>query len=697
MVNTLYLITKQRIFLATKIILVGCLYSGNMSAEETSEDSMGREPVVVTATRTETPVSEVTRSVTVITHEEIQQQSGISRNLGDILGKTVPGLGPTTEALSNFGQTLRGRDFLVLIDGIPQSTALRSSSRDLNTIDVDAIERIEVVRGGTAAYGFGAAGGLIHIITKHASKKNLEGFSKAGMRFSTERFDNSIQWETTHRVSGTRNNFDYLVSGTYGERGGSFDSSGDRLLPDPLGVQGGLDDTDRYNILGKFGYNFDDNRQRVQFSVDRFSVKQDTNYTFGLGGDPVNGIKTPAIRGNVNTLNPGTENTIVGVDYTHRNLFGSRVALKGYYGDLKAINGKFPGFAQTDIRTEKFGSRLTIDTPLNVMDYDFSVIWGVDYLRDVAGQRGLDGPTVVPRMEQDAVAGFMELELPVSTYGLVRGGFRHEEISVNIDDIVNRGGTFVQSGKLKYGKTLFNASAVAYLTEGLEAFGSFHQSFSVADIGRAIRDANDTIISASQLASSAQSVDSYEIGLRGKKGRAQATVAGFYSKSNNGTTFTSDLSILKAPERIWGVESTMSFRIDSQWNTGGTVSWAEGEVDLDGDGRYDEDLPSTRISPVKLSGFLEYSPRSWWHNRLQALHVSNRNSNSTQFGGATVKDYTIVDLTSRLAVGPGHLTIAFKNLLNADYFPLVSQASASPYAFVKGPGRIVGFTYAFNW
>ncbi len=697
MVNTLYLKSRLRISLAAKLILVSCIFSSGILAEETSEGTMGREPVVVTATRTETPVSEVTRSVTVITHEEIQQQVGLSRNLGDILGKTVPGLGPTTEALSTFGQTLRGRDFLVLIDGIPQSTALRSSSRDLNTIDVDAIERIEVVRGGTAAYGFGAAGGLIHIITKHASKKKLDGFSKAGMRFSTEHFDNSIQWETTHRVSGTRNNFDYLVSGTYGERGGSFGSSGDRILPDPLGVQGGLDDTDRYNILGKFGYNFDNNQQRVQFTVDRFSVKQDTNFTFGRGGDPANGIKTPAVRGDINTLNPGTENTIVGADYTHRNFFGSRVAVKGYYGDLKAINGKFPGFAQTDIRTEKFGSRLTIDTPLNVMNYDFSVIWGVDYLNDKAVQQGLDGPTVVPHMEQDAIAGFMELELPLSTFGLVRGGFRHEEISVDIDDIVNRGGTFVQSGKLKYGKTLFNASAVFYLTEELEAFGSFHQSFSVADIGRAIRDANDTIVSASQLQSAAQSVDSYEVGLRGRRGRAQASVAGFYSDSNNGTTFTRDLSIVKRPERIWGVESAMSFRFNEKWNTGGTVSWAEGEVDLDGDGDYDEDLPSTRISPLKLSGFVEYSPKTWWHNRLQALHVGDRNSNSTQFGGGRVNDYTIVDLTSRLAVGPGHLTIAIKNLLNADYFPLVSQASASPFAFVKGPGRIVGFTYALNW
>lgn len=692
----LYLIHQRRAILATHLSFIGCLLPSYILAQNASDGSVSMEPVVVTATRTETSVSEMTRSVTVITHEEIQQQSGLSRNLGEVLAKTVPGLGPGTEALSTFGQTLRGRDYLVLIDGIPQSTALRSSSRDLNTIDVDAIERIEVVRGGTAVYGFGAAGGLIHIITKNPSKKLLDGHSKAGMRFSTQHFDDSIRWETTHRISGTRDNVDYLLSGTYGQSGGFFDSGGHRIAPDPIGVQGGLADTNNYNILGKLGYNFDNNRQRVQVTVDHFNIKQDTKYTFGLG-DPAKGIRTPAVRGRTNVFDPGTENTIVGLDYINRDFFGSRVALKGYYGDLTARFAKFPGFAQTEVQTEKFGSRLTIDTPLKIKNYDFSLVWGVDYLRDKAVQKGLDGPTVVPYMKQDAFAGFMELELPLSTIGLVRGGFRHEDITVDVSDIVNRGGSFVESGKLNYGKTLFNGSAVFYLTDFLDLFSSFNQSFSVADIGRAIRDANASITSASQLESEAQKVDSYEVGLRANKGPVQASVAGFYSSSNNGTTFNRDLSIVKQPERIWGVEGALSYRFNKQWNTGGTVSWAEGEVDLDDNGSFEEDLPSTRISPVKLSGFLEYSPKTWWHNRVQVLYVGDRSSNSTQFGGADVNDYTIVDLTTRVAVGPGHLTVAVNNLLNENYFTLVSQASASPFGFAKGPGRIVGINYAFNW
>ncbi|WP_276321935.1 TonB-dependent receptor [Nitrosococcus wardiae] len=687
---------KWRVLRNINFLFVGCALPGSVLAQNISDESVGLEPVVVTATRTETPISELTRSVTVISEQEIQQQASLDRNLGDVLAKTVPGLGPSTEAISTFGQTLRGRDYLVLIDGIPQSTPLRSTSRDLNTIDVDAIERIEVIRGGTAAYGFGAAGGLINIITKKPSKEPLAGYSQAGVRLSTEHLDDSVGWETTQRISGTRQNIDYLVSGTFAQRGGFFDADGDRIPPDPIGVQGGLADTDSYNILGKLGFNFDDDRQRLQVTVDHFNIEQDTDFTFGLG-DPERGIKTPAVPGSFNVADPGTENTLVSMDYINRDLAGSHVDIKAYYGDLTARFAKFPGFAQTEIQSEKYGTRLTIDTPLNLRDYYFGVIWGIDYLQDETVQAGIDGPTIVPNMQQEAIAGFLELELPLSDIGLLRGGFRHEQISVDIDDIVNRGGTFIQGGTLDYGKTLFNASAVFYLTDYLEVFGSFSQSFSVADIGRAIRDANPSITSAGQLESEAQEVDNYEIGLRGGKGPLQASVAGFYSESDNGTTFDRDLNIVKQPERIWGVEGALAYRFNPQWNTGGTVSWAEGEVDLDDDGDFEEDLPSTRISPVKLTGFVEYSPQPWWDNRLQVLYIGDRSPDSTQFGGGDVETYTIVDLTSRFAVGPGYLSVAVENLLNEDYFTLISQASQTPYGFAKAPGRTVAVSYALSW
>jgi hypothetical protein len=62
--------------------------------------------ITVTATRTEEEPQDVPRSVTVINREQVEQQTRLSRDVGEILGKLVPGLSPPTQSSSSFGQTL---------------------------------------------------------------------------------------------------------------------------------------------------------------------------------------------------------------------------------------------------------------------------------------------------------------------------------------------------------------------------------------------------------------------------------------------------------------------------------------------------------------------------------------------------------------------------------------------------------------
>ena len=139
--------------------------------------------LVVSATRREESIAAIPGSVTVLEQEEIAAQASTSNDLGDILGKLVPGMAPSAETLSNFGQPLRGRNISVLIDGVPQSTPLRNILRDLRTIDPSAVERIEIIRGATAIYGYGATGGIVNIITKKPTKKPTLT-TQVGGRFS---------------------------------------------------------------------------------------------------------------------------------------------------------------------------------------------------------------------------------------------------------------------------------------------------------------------------------------------------------------------------------------------------------------------------------------------------------------------------------------------------------------------------------
>ncbi len=63
-------------------------------------------------------------------------------------------------------ETFRGRDLLVMIDGVPMNTPLRDVSRILPMIDLNTVERIEVVAGASSLYGSGATGGTVNFITR---------------------------------------------------------------------------------------------------------------------------------------------------------------------------------------------------------------------------------------------------------------------------------------------------------------------------------------------------------------------------------------------------------------------------------------------------------------------------------------------------------------------------------------------------
>ncbi|MBA1147983.1 TonB-dependent receptor [Ectothiorhodospiraceae bacterium WFHF3C12] len=685
--------------LSPTALAVATVWVGVCSTATAAEDDADFEvdPVVVSATRTETPASELTRSVTVVDRAEIEKQSEIDRSsVGEILSKTVPGFSPSTESMSDFGQTLRGRNFLTLIDGVPQTMVLRNGRRSLNAIDASAIERIEVVRGGTAAYGFGATGGLVNIITRRPEPGEMNVHAEIGGGVSTTHPDDSFRWHTNQTLSGAEGNVDYLFGGSYADRGGYFDAEGDRIPPDPLGAQGGLADSHQYNLLGKTGVNFDGGRQRIELTANYFDMKQDSDWAgLATGGNAETGEKSEPTRGNINVKDPGTENTLLNAKYSNADLMGSDLQTQVYYGNLLTRFAKFPGFAQRQYKSEKIGARATVDTPVNAGDYGFNVIWGADYLHADTRSEALDGVIGTPDMEQSAVAGFGELELPVGNWGMVRAGVRQEFISLEVGDGINANDERVEGGTLNWSETLYNVSAIAFVTQRTELFASFSQGFSLADFGRAVSDGTAT--DAEDVKSEAQKVDNYEIGVRRRSELWEASVAAFYSTSEKGSSFNQDLELQKRPEKIYGVEMTGTVRPTQRTRLGGTASWMEGRVDTDDDGDYDADLSSDRIPPLKLTAFGEYQVYRWWQARLQGLYSGHRDPDSEAFYGQEVEPYTLVDLYSAFDTGYGQVRVGVENLLNEEYFPVINQAANTSYAYSMGPGRTVSLTYAVDW
>lgn len=129
--------------------------------------------VVITGTRTMKPLKDVPVLTRVISREDIAQINPL--DLQSLLEYEMPGLqfglahGSGLPELKFQGSA--GGYVLFLIDGERVSGEGSSNNIDYSLIDVDNIERIEVVKGPMSTlYGSQAMGGVVNIITKDADR-----------------------------------------------------------------------------------------------------------------------------------------------------------------------------------------------------------------------------------------------------------------------------------------------------------------------------------------------------------------------------------------------------------------------------------------------------------------------------------------------------------------------------------------------
>jgi len=155
------------------------LFSTCAMAQDSTKVTTLRE-VVVSATRTEQPVIEIPRSVTVI-HEDVIQTS-IYQSLGDLLnaqsGLYVVGANQTPGMNQNvFMRGSNSNQVAVLIDGVritdPSSP---NAAVDLSEISLANVERVEIIRGShSTMFGGAAVGGVINLITKKDGSPGFHG------------------------------------------------------------------------------------------------------------------------------------------------------------------------------------------------------------------------------------------------------------------------------------------------------------------------------------------------------------------------------------------------------------------------------------------------------------------------------------------------------------------------------------------
>ncbi|QWE27249.1 TonB-dependent receptor [Polynucleobacter sp. AP-Ainpum-60-G11] len=171
--------------------------------------------VIVSGSRFEENLNEVPANVQVITREEIAEST--STNIPDILSQigglnirsTAGGqlnLGATVD-MGGYGPTAKDTT-LILVDG-QRINPIDSSGISWESIPLDSINRIEILRGGASVqYGNGALGGVINIITNGGSKTLNQASTSYGS-FNTlvnnAIFRNTIDQTTVQLSANTSN------------------------------------------------------------------------------------------------------------------------------------------------------------------------------------------------------------------------------------------------------------------------------------------------------------------------------------------------------------------------------------------------------------------------------------------------------------------------------------------------------------
>lgn len=133
--------------------------------------------IVVTATRTAKPITQVAENISVITSDEIEEMN--YHTLPEVLNH-VPGMqvfmGNPWYGTANI-QGNKDEHSVVMIDGV-KLNYLSSKYVDLGSISVQNIHRIEIIKGPASSAWGSSIGGIINIITKPAgSTEKPEGMA----------------------------------------------------------------------------------------------------------------------------------------------------------------------------------------------------------------------------------------------------------------------------------------------------------------------------------------------------------------------------------------------------------------------------------------------------------------------------------------------------------------------------------------
>ncbi|MEM6300479.1 MAG: TonB-dependent receptor [Pseudomonadota bacterium] len=724
------------LMLVTSQHVVGQTENDKEDATETPIADKVVEEVIVYSTRADKALDELTRSARVFTEEDLKKFNQQTTSVQEILGKTIPGFAPPVTEGSAGSLTLRGRDPLFLIDGVPIASNT-NFTRFLDKFDPLTIGRTEVVYGPTSLYGAGATGGVIQLFTREPSEEGLE--YSLGLQFrlyatgdealGQDGFSPKVNASISGQVTDALSIFAYL---SYEDVNGVF-SARDELI---TGRSAFVNDT-TYFLKARYDFSETQSITGIVNGTELESASR--QFELAGAGNPFGGqVATEADVVFSYAQPPTNEFLYTAFKYGHTDFFGGSLTALAYYSDSEFLNpgsdtrpliaagifpAEWPGLWQSGRINEEFGLRgdyfKDFGEKLSVsVGFDYNTVDSTSLL-PISTEEGFDetrfydaaiSAVQTPPFTLDAVGVFVEASYDLTSLVTLTGGIRWDRFDYEVIgpyDVVFFLPPISLPGSRPGGEGdadgfSYNVGIAYDMADEAALFANFSQGFAIPSLGF-IGNAVDpgVEISSSDLVDPVIT-DSVEVGLRGAYARASYEAAVYYTESEFETTVvigarTGLTARTRAPVRIWGLEFSGDLELTDRLSINGSVTWVEGESDPFDTGDFIA-LSTQDVPPLKLSLNPNFQISEDWSVFGQLFFVDDRDDG---FKAGTdpraSSDYFLVDIGTNLNLdfgerGSGVLNFQVTNLFNLNYIPS-GEITFIPGRVRPGPGRSISMSY----
>jgi vitamin B12 transporter len=254
--------------------------AGQTFAQADSAQSRQLDEVVVTASKTNIKQSQTGKIVTVIDAKTIQNNAGhtLTELLNNQAGFMMVGSGNTMG--TNVDSYFRGAgtgNLLIVVDGIPVSDPSQiTNSFDLNSIPLEQIDRIEILKGGQSTlWGSDAVAGVVQIFLKKESGKPVS--ANGSFSYGT--------YQTLRAgggINGTIQKFGYRVQYNYQKSAGfssAYDSTGTKGFDKDGFSQNNLQAELKYKFSDVFNVKLAGTLSDYHYDLDGGAFLDDKDYT----------------------------------------------------------------------------------------------------------------------------------------------------------------------------------------------------------------------------------------------------------------------------------------------------------------------------------------------------------------------------------------------------------------------------------